>query len=329
MSVNKLYIGVDVGSTELIISEGIKDCSPKFTKLITTSISNTIESINTWLTILPPDAHIINEETGTYSLNLNYCLTLAGVDFTIITPTQSKGFAQTMKVSHQNDAIDASLLALYGANYKPEKSIIEDDYLHHLKQKHKHLSSLITQKQVVENQLHALSFDPRPEQGVIDSLTLLQATFQTQIDKFKQEIFTLDKQEYQHLYKLICSVVGIGEASANALLIACNGFKNFLTVKQVLKFLGLVPAQKESSKSVRNNYGLAKTGVAYVRAILYMAARAAKKHNLACKDVYDRQRANNKPHKVAMIAVINKLIRQVFGVVKNQTFFSNHYEFAK
>lgn len=329
MNTNKLYLGIDVGSMELVISEGITNSSAKFTKLPTTTIKNTIESINTWLEKLPSNAHIIYEITGTYSLNLSYCLTLAETDFSIITPSQSKGFAQTMKINHQNDEIDASLLALYGANFAPEKTIIEDEQIHHLRQKRKHLSSLMAQKQAINNQLHALSFDPRADPLVVESLELLGQTFDLQITKFKDELYNVDEQQYKKLFELITSVIGIGEASANALIIATNGFQNFSNVKQVLKFLGIVPKEKDSAKSVHKKYGLAKTGVAYVRSILYMAARSAKKHNLACAEIYNKQRSLGKPHKVAMIAVMNKLIRQIFGVVKSQTKFDNKYEFAK
>ncbi|RYU91750.1 transposase [Emticicia agri] len=329
MTINKQYIGIDVGSHELVIAQGLSQASSKFIKLPVQTIDNTIEAINQWIETLGENVHIIFEQTGTYNLPLSYALTLHEITFSVITPSQSKGFVKSMKVTHQHDGVDAALLSLYGANYQPAPTSIEDEHLHHLRQKRKHLSTLMTQKQAYENQLHALSFDPRADKLVIESLELLQMTLQIQITKFKEELFTLDDDQHKHLFGLIKSVVGIGDASANALIIASDGFKNFSNVKQVLKFLGIVPIEKHSSKSVHKNYGLAKTGLGYVRAILYMAARSAKKYNLACVAVYQRQRALGKAHKVAMIAVMNKLIRQVFGVVKNQTLFVNDFEFAK
>jgi transposase len=329
MTIDKIYMGVDVGSTELVIAEGLKTPSNKFIKLSVKTIKNNLESINHWIDTLEANVHIIFEQTGTYSLPLSYALTLNEITFSVITPTQSKGFVYSMKVTHQHDGVDAALLSIYGANYQPAPTSIESEHLHHLRQKRKHLSTLMTQKQAYDNQLHALSFDPRADKLVIQSLQLLQVTLQMQITKFKEELFTLDDDQHKHLLGLIKSVVGIGDTSANALIIASDGFKNFSTVKQVLKFLGIVPIEKHSSKSVHRNYGLAKTGLGYVRAILYMAAQSAKKYNLACVAVYQRQRALGKAHKVAMVAVMNKLVRQVFGVVKNQTLFVNEFEFAK
>ena len=66
-----------------------------------------------------------------------------------------------------------------------------------------------------------------------------------------------------------------------------------------------------------------KSGNGLLKATLYMAAPSARKYNLACKDIYDRLRMKGKTHKVAMMAVVHKLIKQVFAVVKNETPFNN------
>jgi transposase len=134
-TIGKLYFGVDVGCQELVISQGVQTASPKFIKLPTEKVSNEVSSIDVWVASLPANAHIIFESTGNYSLPLAYCLELAEIPFSILTPAQSKGFAQTMKVSHQNDEVDACLLALYGANYRPDNSVLESETLHQLKHK--------------------------------------------------------------------------------------------------------------------------------------------------------------------------------------------------
>jgi len=59
-----------------------------------------------------------------------------------------------------------------------------------------------------------------------------------------------------------------------------------------------------------------------------MAARSARQHNPDCKAIYNRLREKGKPHKLAMVAVINKL-RQVFTIVKTQKPFDKDYELKK
>ncbi|MEL7148451.1 MAG: IS110 family transposase, partial [Bacteroidota bacterium] len=56
------------------------------------------------------------------------------------------------------------------------------------------------------------------------------------------------------------------------------------------------------------------------------AARSAKKHNQACKDLYERLRGAGRNYKQAMVAVMHKLIKQVFGVFRSGLHFNNlHY----
>ncbi len=52
---------------------------------------------------------------------------------------------------------------------------------------------------------------------------------------------------------------------------------------------------------------------------------ATIKSNLACKQLYERMVAKGKNKKLALIAVCNKLLKQVFAVVNNQTLFDNNY----
>ena len=50
-----------------------------------------------------------------------------------------------------------------------------------------------------------------------------------------------------------------------------------------------------------------------------------KKTNGACKELFDRLVAKGKNKKLAIIAVANKLLKQVFGVVKNECLFDRNY----
>ncbi|HNU15819.1 MAG TPA: IS110 family transposase, partial [Chitinophagaceae bacterium] len=63
--------------------------------------------------------------------------------------------------------------------------------------------------------------------------------------------------------------------------------------------------------------------------VLYMCSMNAMKTNPACKALYDRLRANGKTGKQALIAVCNKLLKQVFAVVKNNSLYQPNYCSAK
>ncbi len=60
-----------------------------------------------------------------------------------------------------------------------------------------------------------------------------------------------------------------------------------------------------------------------LRDILYMCALNVKKTNPVCRELYDRLVAKGK--KSAIIAVANKLLKQVSGCVKNGTLYQDDY----
>jgi hypothetical protein len=57
----------------------------------------------------------------------------------------------------------------------------------------------------------------------------------------------------------------------------------------------------------------------------FLAALNAKKTNAACKALYDRLVEKGKNKKLAIIAVCNKLLKQVFAVVKSGVLYQDDY----
>ena len=59
--------------------------------------------------------------------------------------------------------------------------------------------------------------------------------------------------------------------------------------------------------------------------ILYMCALNAKKTNTQCRELFERLVEKGKNKKAAVIAVCNKLLKIVFGVVKNRVFYQDNF----
>ena len=87
----------------------------------------------------------------------------------------------------------------------------------------------------------------------------------------------------------------------------------------------LVPREYSSGKSIKGKVRISKKGGKQLRHILYMCALNAKSTNPACKALYDRLVAKGKNKKLAIIAVCNKLLKQVFAVVKSGVLYSDTY----
>ncbi len=63
-----------------------------------------------------------------------------------------------------------------------------------------------------------------------------------------------------------------------------------------------------------------------VRKKLYMCSLQASRHNKSCVDLYQRLLAKGKPKKVALIAVVNKLLKMIFAIAKSGLPYDKEYK---
>ena len=157
-----------------------------------------------------------------------------------------------------------------------------------------------------------------------------QITFlDNNIANIEQEIEIQIKQEEGELLELLFSIPGIGKKNAFFLIILTEGFRKFDNAKSLRAYVGLAPRVFESGTSVKGKGHICKMGTKEARKLLYMAARSAARYNQTCKIFYERLRKKGKSYRVAIIAVANKLLKQVFAVAKNRTLFDNQYHLQK
>jgi transposase len=323
------YHGIDISKDTLWIARQVLPNPKDKNAWQIHQINNTEAAILAYLPTLEAKAHIVFEATGSYSCCLSYCLELLQIPFSILNPKQSSSFADVVKSISQDDARDAALLAYYGSSICPAPTVLCSEQMHHLRQKRKYLQDLQQQLQAINNRLHALGYDSRAAKVVVEDLQEMKQIYEQKIEKFRQEISTMTDQEMKEISKKLQTIKGIGPVVANGLVINTNGFKDFENAKQLAKFLGLIGKSKESGSSVHRKSGIIKTGQSSLRASLYMAASSARRFNIDCKAFYERLRQNGKCHKVAIIAVVHKLVRVAFAIIKNNTEFDPNLASAK
>ena len=120
-------------------------------------------------------------------------------------------------------------------------------------------------------------------------------------------------------------MAGIGKRATAILIVSTRGFKHTETYQQLISYAGLSPKEYTSSSTIRGKVRICKQGSSLLRHTLYMCALNAKKTNSACKELFDRLVAKGKNKKPAIIAVANKLLKQVIGVVKTECLFDRNY----
>ena len=116
----------------------------------------------------------------------------------------------------------------------------------------------------------------------------------------------------------LTSVKGVGRLSATLLLAACPELGT-LSKSEVAALAGLAPVCRDSGKfhGQRTIHG----GRLSIRSALYMAAVSASRFNPVLSTFYKRLINQGKPFKVAITAVMRKLVIALNSIVKNALIF--------
>lgn len=124
---------------------------------------------------------------------------------------------------------------------------------------------------------------------------------------------------------ILCTFMGIGVYSAVGLLIEIEDICRFDSSKKMCSFFGVHPVFKQSGDGIFS-IKMSKQGSPEVRAILYMIASAALMYNPHIKSIYDKFRSKGMKHKQAMGVVMHKILRIVYGMLKNNMPYNPEYD---
>jgi transposase len=142
------------------------------------------------------------------------------------------------------------------------------------------------------------------------------ATLRRRVGELDEDIRgTLKKHETG---MLLTTIDGIGETTAARLIAELGDITKFKNAAALAAFVGVVPAISHSGKRTPPHAPTGRLGDARLRAKLWMPAVAAVKHNPWLRNFYQRLIARGKLPKVALTAVLRKLLHAVYSVAKNR-----------
>jgi transposase len=195
-----------------------------------------------------------------------------------------------------------------------------------------HLQQMLQMQSVIEqlskqltstlNALEALKQHPKMDKKASKSLDQVAHIQKEQIVQLEKEIMELTKEHYSAEFNSLISIPGIGKKTAMLLILSTNGLSRFENVKQLVAYTGIAPRIFQSGKTINKKPRMSKLGMSALRRSLFMCSLQAIKCNEACKNLYERFRANGKAAKVALMAVAHKLLRQAFALVKSGSTFN-------
>ncbi len=163
---------------------------------------------------------------------------------------------------------------------------------------------------------------------LISDINIIES-FESQIKLILSEICTLlsDEQfpkDIVNNIKLLQSIPGIGELTAITLMSEIGDIKNFTKPKHLVAFFGLDPSVNESGKFKGTNNHISKRGTRIGRRALYAVALASirsKRNGDATNSIlldYYKNNMNGKSKKVGIVAIMHKLMKYLFSVLRNQ-----------
>jgi transposase len=270
--------------------------------------------LSKWLTKQGVErAHACCEATGTYSDALATYLADAGHVVSIVNPARIAAYAQVQLSRAKTDRMDARLIAQFCARERPPAWVPAPAAERLLLALVRDLQAVQTMRTMEANRLptaHA-SVQPRIERHIVfldAEIERLQAAIRDHIDH---------QDDLRGRRDLLDSIPGLGEATIAWLLAYLGDGARFTASKQASAFAGLVPKLRESGSSMRGKAAIAKSGHADLRHALYMPAVVAYSRCKAYAPFVQRLKANGKPPKLIIVALMRKLITIAHAILKS------------
>lgn len=315
----KTYVGVDVSKDDFVVAYKIEGQPTEVKRY-----ENNKKGIKSLLKTIDDDCLCIMEATGIYHLSLALAISKKEIDVSVVNPLQIKRFAQTKLSRTKTDKADAILIAEYGYRMKPKLYTAPEEFVLELKQLRSLVRMLKRNNKALLNQMHVLKRRDNPSKMAVKICKSTINSNKQEIKKLEHEMERIVIANSKDIYNQLCSIPSISKITAIEFIIVSNAFKNFDTAKEFSCFIGISPCINESGSSIRGYRGISRIGDAHTRSVLYMCAMMAKVCNKGCKETFDRLVERGKPKKLALIAVMNKLIKQAFAIVKSGSIYSEN-----
>lgn len=320
-------LGIDVSKAKLhaclLHGEGAKGK--------TKAVENTVPGVAALLAWaakqgVPPDQlRVVMEATGVYHETAALALFEAGATVCVVNPAQARDFARSLAVRTKTDGVDSLVLARLGALLKPPAWQPPSPEV-------RSLQALLARRDAVAQDLRR-EHNRREKALATDTPPRVRTSIDAAIAFLDQELVHLQRDIDDHIdrhpglkedFALLTSIPAVGPQLGSHLLAVLRGHA-FLSAGQLAAYLGVVPVERQSGTSLLARPRLSKAGPARVRAVLYMAAVVAIRHNPLVKALYERLLVTGKAKKSALGAAMRKLAHLCFGVLKTREAYRADY----
>jgi transposase len=276
-------------------------------------VSNDPDALAEWIKQLPEGISLVVMEASGGLQNLPAAaFAKANLPVAIVNPKQVRDFTKASGQHAKTDAIDAQMIALFGVKMQPSPRQLPDEAQAMLAE------LLARRRQLVQNRVAELN-----RLKTAQAKTIRQ-NIEAHLEWLEQLLGKIDSDIDEQVRnspmwlaneKLLTSVPGVGTTTARVLLAQLPELGR-TPRRQLSALAGLAPYPRESGKWRGKRFVCA--GRARLRASLYMAALTASRYNPVLSDFYCRLVDSGKPPKLALTAVMRRLLTILNAIIRDQ-----------
>lgn len=261
-----------------------------------------------------PKPQVICEPSGGYEHVLLTGLSKTAIAVSLVNAARVRSFARAQGILAKTDKIDAAMLRQFGNMLHPITLDIPSA-------QHQHLAAVVQRREQLveivgtEQQRLTQSHDKSVQRMGLRLLKQLKKQID-QLDKMIKALIETDaglKEQNDRMQQ----VTGIGKVTASTLLAELPELGK-LGNNEIAALAGLAPYNCDSGK--HRGRRVIKGGRVKVRRVVYMASLSAVRYNPILKAFYHRLLAAGKPKKLAITAVMRKLVVLLNRLLKNPDF---------
>lgn len=254
-----------------------------------------------WIGPAPPE-RIIYEPTGRYHRLFERQLGQAGLSLVKVNPRQARRFAEATGKLAKTDRADAAMLARLGMALKPQPRPLTSEIINQLRSLQLARDALVKDRTAAKNRQQALDHPLIKRQN---TARLAQIAAQMKELETETQALIATCPDLAQRLKILISIPGLARQTASVLLISMPELGS-LEAKQAAALAGLAPVTRQSGQWQARAH--IRGGRANVRHALYMPALVAARFNPDLKAKYQQLISAGKPPKVAIVAVMRKLL---------------------
>lgn len=303
------FVGVDVSKATLdvaLLEEGCATVSRQFS-----NDARGHEQLLVWMRSQAP-TRLVVEATGGYEAAMVATLATGEVPVAVVNPRQARDFAKAMGVLAKTDRVDAVVLGQFAQRIRPAVRPPKSEELSELE------AVLVRRRQLIDMLAAEKHRQDLARGPIARQISKHIRWLQRQIDEADDDLQGMIERSslMQRKLEVLTSVPGVGPVTGVSLLAHLPEL-GVLNEKQISALVGVCPFSRDSGvfRGRRMIWG----GRARVRAVLYMAALVAARHNPLIRAFYQRLVSSGKAKKVALIACMHKLLLILNAMLKTDT----------